>query len=460
MTEIKSIDETASRPPRPLWVRFLFFLGPMMGGNILQAMSGTVNSVYLGQMIGVDALAAVSAFFPILFFFISFVIGLGAGASVLIGQAYGARELERVKAVAGTTLTVTLIAGIIVSVLGGLFAREILTAVGTPAAILPGAVAYARIMLIAMPLFFGLILMTSMMRGVGDTLTALYTFLIANVIGLLVTPALIRGWFGLPQLGVTSAAWGSLVSLLIALSWLFFYLRARKHPLAPDANLFRHLRIDRRLLMRVLQIGVPTGLQVVLLSIAEVAVLSFVNAFGPDATAAYGTVNQIVSYVQFPAISIAITVSILGAQAIGAGRTGQLGRIALTGIAYNIVVTGGLVLLAYLFSRTVIGFFITSAPVLELAERLLHITLWSYVIFGMAGTISGIMRASGTVLWPTAISIFAVLAVEVPVAWFLSGRIGIDGVWIAYPVAFSTMLILQSAYYWFVWRKKRITRLV
>jgi len=460
VTELKTLDETASRPPRPLWVRFLFFLGPMMGGNILQAMSGTVNSVYLGQMIGVDALAAVSAFFPILFFFISFVIGLGAGASVLIGQAYGAGERDRVKAVAGTTLTVTFIAGIVVSILGGLFAREILMAVGTPASILDQAVAYARIMLIAMPLFFGLLLVTSMMRGVGDTLTALYTFLIANGIGLLVTPALIRGWFGLPQAGVSSAAWGSLVSLLIALTWLFFYLRARKHPLAPDAELFRHLRIDPRLLMRVLQIGVPTGLQVVLLSIAEVAVLSFVNAFGPDATAAYGTVNQIVSYVQFPAISIAITVSILGAQAIGAGRTGQLGRIALTGIAYNLVVTGGLVLLAYLFSRTMIGFFITSGPVLELAERLLHITLWSYVIFGMAGTVSGIMRASGTVLWPTAISIFAVLAVEVPVAWFLSARIGIDGVWIAYPVAFVTMLVLQSAYYWFVWRKKRITRLI
>ena len=78
----------------------------------------------------------------------------------------------------------------------------------------------------------------------------------------------------------------------------------------------------------------------------------------------------------------------------------------------------------------------------------------------MAGTISGIMRASGTVLWPTAISIFCVLAVEVPVAWFLAGRIGIDGIWIAYPVAFVAMLVLQSAYYWFVWRKKRITRLI
>src|SRR6476661_4200071 len=104
-----------TKASRPLWQAFLVFLGPMMLGNILQALSGTINNVYLGQMIGVQALAAVSAFFPMLFFFISFVIGLGAGASVLIGQAYGAREPDRVKAIAGSTLTVTLIAGVVIA---------------------------------------------------------------------------------------------------------------------------------------------------------------------------------------------------------------------------------------------------------------------------------------------------------------------------------------------------------
>jgi Na+-driven multidrug efflux pump len=106
---------------RPLWQAYLIFLGPMMLGNILQALSGTINNVYLGQMIGVQALAAVSAFFPILVFFISFVIGLGAGAAVLIGQAHGAREPEKVKAIAGTTLTATVVAGLVVSIFGVTF---------------------------------------------------------------------------------------------------------------------------------------------------------------------------------------------------------------------------------------------------------------------------------------------------------------------------------------------------
>ncbi len=431
----------------------------MMASNILQGLSGTINNVYLGQMLGVGAMASVSAFFPVMFFFISFVIGLGAGASVLIGQAWGAREPDRVKAIAGTALSVGLLAGLAVAVFGGTFTGLLLTLLGTPADILPGSTAYARVMLIAMPGLFVFLLVTSMMRGVGDTLTPLLALLLSTAVGLVVTPALIRGWGGLPQMGVASGAWGAVVSFTVALAWLAWYLRRKGHALAPDARFLQHMKIDRTILGKVLRIGLPTGMQMVIVSLAEVAVLFLVNRFGSDATAAYGAVNQIVAYVQFPAISIAITASILGAHAIGAGHAARLGTIARTAIMLNLVVTGGLVLLAYLFSRSIIGLFITSAPVLETAQTLLHIMLWSTVIFGMSAAISGVMRASGSVLVPTAISITAILAIEVPVAWLLSRYIGLNGIWVAYPVAFTAMLLMQTAYYRLVWQHKPIRRL-
>lgn len=352
-----------------------------------------------------------------------------------------------------------MLAGLAVAVFGGTFTRLLLTALNTPADILPGATAYARVMLIAMPGLFVFLLVTSMMRGVGDTLTPLLTLAFSTAVGLIVTPALIRGWAGLPQLGVVSGAWGTVVSFAMALAWLAWYMRRRGHALAPDAQFLRHMKIDRRILIKVLRIGLPTGVQMVVVSLAEVAVLFLVNRFGSEATAAYGAVNQIVAYVQFPAISIAITASILGAQAIGAGRTEQLGTISRTAIMLNLVVTGGLVVLAYLFSRSIIGLFITSAPVIEMAQTLLHIMLWSAVIFGMSAAISGVMRSSGSVLMPTAISITAIMAIEVPVAWALSQRIGLNGIWIAYPVAFTAMLAMQTAYYRLVWRGKPIRRL-
>ena len=297
--------------PRPLWRVFAVFLAPMLASNILQSLSGTLNNIYLGQMLGVKALAAVSGFFPVMFFFIAFMIGLGAGASVLIGQAWGAGKVERVRAVAGTTLTVGVVFGLVVAVLGGSFTGPMLRALGTPVDILQDATQYARIILIAMPGLFVFLLATAMLRGVGDTVTPLYTLLISAGIGLVLTPALIRGWAGLPQLGVASGAAATVVSFVVATNWLGWRLVRLHSPLAPGHALAAYLRIDWGLLRSVLRVGVPTGVQMIVVSLAEIALLGLVNRYGSQATAAYGAVNQVVAYVQFPAISIAITTSIL-----------------------------------------------------------------------------------------------------------------------------------------------------
>src|SRR5258707_1180244 len=201
----------------------------MMLSNILQALFGTINNTYLGQMIGVDAPSAVSVFFPVMFFFVAFVMGLSSGATVLIGQAWGAGEPDKVRAVAGATLTIVLLCAATIAVFGGLFSRPLLIALATPPDILEEASGYARIMMITMPLTFVFILLTAMMRGVGDTMTPLLALAISTVVGLAVTPALIRGWVGLPRLGVASAAWASAASCLLTLLWLAAHLLPRHH---------------------------------------------------------------------------------------------------------------------------------------------------------------------------------------------------------------------------------------
>ena len=444
----------------PVWKTFLLFLGPMMLANILQALSGTINNIFVGKMLGVGALAAASAFFPLMLFLLSFVLGLGTGSSVLIGQAWGAKNHEQVRAVAGTTLTVGFFGGLIIAALGGLFAPALLRALATPADILADATAYSRIMLLSMPGFFLFMIVTSILRGVSDMVTPLKALLVSTLVGLIITPALIQGWLGLPRLGVTSAAYASVTSFIVTLVWLAWFLRRKDHPLAPNAALFAHLRIKRKILLSVLRIGIPTALQMVILSLAEIALLSLVNGFGSPATAAYGMGNQVLGYVQFPAMSIAIAASILGAQAIGAGHPERLGQITRTGIALNFAVTGSLLLLCYMFSRSIIGLFTHDAVVTELAQEMLHIVLWSTLLWGCASVVSAVMRSSGTVMVPTLIAISAIAFVEVPVAWLLSDRIGLAGVWWGYPATFITMLIAQSAYYRMVWRHKKIDRLI
>jgi len=449
-------------PARPLWQRFALFLVPLMASNILQALSGTVNSIYIGQLIGVEALAATATFFPIMFFLMSFIIGLSAGSTVLIGQAWGARNIEKVKQVTGTTLAATLVLGLLVAIVGGIWTEEIMTVLGAPENIRHLAIGYARIVLIGMPGFFLFLVVTSVLRGVGDTVTPLFSLIMSMVVSLLVTPALILGWFGLPQLGVDSAAWAMISGFLTVLVFLFVYMRARNMPLAPDAVLLGSiLRPDFKLLGLILRLGVPAGLQMVISSIAGIVVVGLVNRFGSDATAAYGALGQVMSYVQFPAMSIGIAASIFAAQAIGARQIHQLASITRTALVLNLIITGGLIVLAYLFSQHLVALFITDPAVIELTATLLHVVLWSILCFGWSVVFSGIMRASGTVYAPMLLSLACILFIELPGAIWLSGTsLGLTGIWIAYAASFTMMLVLQAAWYQFVWKKKQIVALV
>ncbi|HEV7690941.1 MAG TPA: MATE family efflux transporter [Hyphomonadaceae bacterium] len=458
MDAIAPTVETATplKTPPPLWRSFLIFLAPMMLSNVLQSLSGTINSVFLGQMIGVKAIAAATVFFPVMFFFISFVMGLGTGATVLIGQAFGRKDMERVRAVAGSVLALAISIGLFIAIVGGAFAGHLMAALQTPADIIEDATNYARIMMITMPVFFVFILSTSILRGVGDAVTPLWVLVVSTSVGLLITPAFIAGWFGLPKLGVASAAVASLISLVAAMAFLAWRLLRKKHPLAPDKALLKHMTFEPKVLTNVLRIGVPTAVQMVIMAIAEIVLLGLANSYGSGATAAYGAINQILAYVQFPAMSIGITASILGAQAIGAGRIAQLWPITKTALMMNTVITGAGVLLVYLISGPVVAMFIKDVEIAELTQHLLHIVLWSTVVFGFAVVFSSMMRSSGTVLAPTAIGILAILLVEVPTGVFLSKQIGIDGVWWAYPAAFSAMFVMQGAFYSLVWRRKSI----
>ena len=445
---------------KPIWRSMAVFLVPLMLSNVLQSASATINSIYLGRLIGVKALAAAAGFFPVIFFMIAFFIGIASGSSVLIGQAYGAKNEDRLKAVAGTTLTLAVVGGIAIGALGYVLSPQLLHLIGTPADIFAAALAYAHVTFAGLPVLFVYLAYTTFVRGTGDSTTPFVGLIVSTAANLVITPMLIRGWFGLPDLGVSSAAVSNIVASVLGVAYLLVALARTRNPLAFDRSIARHMRLELELLGTLVRIGVPTGIQFVMISLAEIAVISLVNRFGSDATAAYGAVNQIVSYVQFPAISIGIAASIFGAQSIGAKRFDRLRAIAKAGVALNWVIGGVLIGLGYAFSGAILRLFITDEHVLALAQELLAITLWSYVIFGTSSVLSGLMRSSGTVLWPTLLSVISIWGVEVPVAYALAPHDGLRGVWIAYPVAFLAGLAFQATYYFAVWRRKRLTTLL
>jgi putative MATE family efflux protein len=445
---------------RPMWRLFLVFLIPLIFSNALQSASQTISSIFLGRLIGVGALGAVSAIFPVIFLLIAFLIGLASGSTVLIGQAYGAGQPHTMKRVAGTTLSVSFALGIALCVFGIYFTYPLLRLVRTPSDILHDAAVYSQVIFLWLPAFFPYLAYTTFLRGTGDSKTPLYALIVSTVLSAVLTPAFILGWAGLPRLGVAGAAVAGYIANAVAFVALLSYLYYRKHPLQLDFEMLGDMRIDWKILRKVIRIGVPTGLQTIMVALAEIAVISFVNHFGSDATAAYGAVNQIIGYVQFPAISIGITASIFGAQSIGAKRNDKLGAVIRSGVTLNYVIGGLIILVCYALAWDILGWFITQKHPLDIAHGLLMITLWSYLLFGNTSVLSGVMRSSGSVVWPTIIGIFSIWAVEVPAAYLLMRHYGIDGVWMGYPIAYAVGLALQFCYYEFVWKRKTHERLI
>ena len=443
-----------------LWKTFLIFLLPLIATNILQNLSGTINTIFVGQMMGVNAIAAVAVFFPILFCLMAFVIGLSAGATVLVGQAWGAQNVEKVRCVVGSTLFMTLIGGSIIALLGVFFAEHILLALGTDRDVMHLSLPYVQWMLAGSPLLFIYIIYTSILRGVGDSTTPLIASGMTILIGVFITPVLIAGYFGFPKMGIVAPAIATIVGYLAVLIFLAMYLNKKDHPLKPDRHLLGHIRHQPELSKIILRLGIPTGIQMVTTSVAGLVIVGLVNRYGSHATAAYGAVNQVLNYIQFPALSISIAASIFAAQAIGAGKSELLNKVTRTALGMNILITGGLVALAYLFSKYLMALFITDPTVVVLGQQLLFIVLWSIIFFGASAIFASIMRASGTVTVPMIINIVAIIGIEVPCAYLFSQWWGLQGIWYAYALAFVCLCILQGLYYQFVWKKKTVQALI
>lgn len=444
----------------PMWKTLFLFLIPLILSNALQMLGGTVGSMIIGRGLGENELAAASIVMAVTFFLFSLLIGFGSASSVLIGQAYGAGDYEQLKKTVGTALLFAISLSILMATVGIVFVRELLEMMGTPAPVFPAAMEYARWIFIGLPIQAIFISYTTFMRGIGDSKTPLYYLLISTILSIVLSPILAFGWFGLPFLGIKGVAVAHMVGVGLTLIVIWIHLLSIKHVLAFHWKDTKYFRFDPKIVVLLFKIGLPTSIQMVLISLAEVAVLSLVTPFGEKATAAYGAVIQVINYVHLPALSLGIATGIFGAQLIGAQATERIKDLISSAIKLNYIITTAAVALVYVFSNTILSWFLVESSTLALARETLFLVLWSYIIFGHMSVLSGLMRSSGAVFWPTVITIVSIWAVIVPVATLLSGPLGLKGVWLSYPIGYLFALTLMYIYYWFFWKNKKHARLV
>jgi len=438
----------------PIGRTLLLFSLPILGANVLQSLNASVNAIWIGHFLGEAALTAVSNANLILFFLLGVVFGVSMANTILVGQAVGARDIAQAKRVVGTSAGFFVVLSMSVAILGYLFTADILRAMGTPADALPFATAYLHVIFIALPsmYFYSFLMMT--LRGAGDSHTPFYFMLLSVALDIALNPLLIFGLGPVPALGIAGSALATLIAQTAALLGLLAYLYRRKHFLGLYRGELHYLKPDPALLRALVVKGLPMGLQMVVISSSALVMISLVNAYGSQTTAAYGAASQLWTYIQMPSLAVGAAVSSMAAQNVGAQRWDRISRITGIGVAYNLLLTGALVAVVYLFNRGALGIFLPGDGVaIDIAQHLNAIVVWSFLFFGLSFVLFGVVRATGAVMPPLIILAVALWFVRVPFAWLLRERFGADAVWWSFPLGSLVAVTLAAAYYrWGDWR--------
>ena len=442
----------------PIARTLVVFALPILAGNVLQSLNGSVNAVWVGKFLGEAALTATANANNIMFLLIGLVFGVGMAATILIAQAMGAKNLAQARAVMGTSASFFGGVSVLIALVGYPLARHILQWMGTPEDALHLAESYLRVIFLAVPLLYLFAFVSAVLRGAGDTRTPFIFLLVVVVLDVLLNPLLIFGWGPVPRMGITGAATATLVSNVVSFAAMLWWLYHRRHPLWIGSHELHLFKPQWPIVKALVTKGLPMGAQMVLISLAMIMVMTLVNAHGVTLSSAYGAALQLWTYVQMPAMAIGAACSSMAAQNVGAGLWPRVDATARAGVWANVAMTGALIALIVLADRVVLAWFLPAgSPALEAARHLNHIAVGSFIFFGVTFVLSGVIRSTGAVIPPLVILGLSLWGVRVPVAQWMQPVLGVDAIWWSFPASALVAMLLSLAYYrWGGWRQARM----
>jgi len=421
---------------------------PILFANILQSLNGSVNSIWVGRFLGEAALTATSNANIVMFLLIGAAFGVALAATILIGQYIGANNLPEAKRVVGTSATFFAGISVAMAVAGLALCRPLLIAMNTPADSLPLAVAYMRVIFLALPCLYMYAFVGAVLRGAGDSKTPFYFMLLSVGIDIALNPVFIFGLGPIPRLGIAGSALATFVAQSVSLAALIRHLYRRHHILCLHQRELALLKVDWSVVATLVRKGVPMSAQMLVLSLSGVLMITLVNRFGVDTTAAFGAALQIWNYIQMPAFAVGMGMSAMTAQNVGAGKWDRVTRIARVGVLYSVLLTGSIVLLIELLDTAVFGLFLPAgSAALGIASHLNRIVTGSFIFFGISVALFGVVRATGAVMAPFIILTVSLLVVRFPLAQVFLDRYQADAVWWSFPVSSVLSAILAALYY-------------
>jgi putative MATE family efflux protein len=421
---------------------------PILLANILQSLNGSVNSIWVGRFLGEAALTATSNANIVMFLLIGAAFGVALAATILIGQYIGANNLPEAKRVVGTSATFFAGISVAMAVAGLALCRPLLIAMNTPADSLPLAVAYMRVIFLALPCLYMYAFVGAVLRGAGDSKTPFYFMLLSVGIDIALNPVFIFGVGPIPRLGIAGSALATFVAQSVSLAALIRHLYRRHHILCLRQRELALLKVDWSVVATLVRKGVPMSAQMLVLSLSGVLMITLVNRFGVDTAAAFGAALQIWNYIQMPAFAVGMGMSAMTAQNVGAGKWHRVTHIARVGVLYSVLLTGSIVLLIELLDTAVFGLFLPAgSAALGIASHLNRIVTGSFIFFGISVALFGVVRATGAVMAPFVILTVSLLVVRFPLAQLFLDSYQADAVWWSFPVSSVLSATLAALYY-------------
>ena len=418
------------------WQRILEFSIPMLLGNVAQQLYNTADSVIVGMFVGDNALAAVGSAMPILNLLLALFVGIATGAGIVISQAYGARDREGLSQSIGNCITLAGVASVVIMVVGPLLTRPMLVLLGTPDSILGWCTSYLVIQFVGIAGFFFYNMLSGVLRGLGDSVSALGFLLLAAALNVVLDLLFVAGF----DMGVAGVSLATVIAQTI--SALFCFRKLMKMRAIFDLNK-QTVRLDQNVAMRIIRLGVPSGITQAIFSMAGMVVQTLTNSMGEMVIAANVIIMRVDGFAMMPNFSFGQAMSVYTGQNVGAAKYDRVGLGTRQGTIIAVSCSAVITCVLLFLNKFLFGVFTDTAELIDLAGRMMRLMAVGYLGVAITQSLGGVMRGAGDTVSPMWISIISTVFLRVPVAYVMAHFTASEAWPHGHPFSLSASLLIS-----------------
>ena len=418
------------------WKQILKFSLPMLLGNIAQQLYNTADTVIVGIYVGDNALSAVGSASPILNLLLALFVGISTGAGIVVSQSYGARDREGLSRNIGNCITLTFIASAVIMVVGPMITRPMLDMLDTPASIIGWCEQYLNIYFYGIVGFFMYNMLSGILRGLGDSTSALIFLLVAAVLNVVLDLWFVAG-FGM---GVPGVALATILSQGISAVCCFLKLMKMRDLFDLNKSSFR---FNKSIAGRIIKIGVPSGITQAIMSCSMMVVQALTNSMGEMVIAANVIIMRVDGFAMMPNFSFGQAMTVYTGQNVGANKWHRVHQGVNQGIYIAEAVSACITLVLLFANRYLFAIFTETPELIELAGQMMRIMAVGYIAVSVTQVMGGIMRGAGDTVTPMWISICTTVLLRVPVAYILAHFTASEAFPHGHPFSLSISLLIS-----------------